>query len=261
MFGITSMNRVQCVNRISAHGAFVGANSGTRWASSKIQFQKGSTIIHKDVSPTTGLPPKNLKRDDSRKTYLINRYKTLLQDSPIVLFAHHNNLLKNEENQLRSTIKESGGDLHILRNNLFLAYLKAENEEYPSSIEAYERTKKNFHPLQPFLKGPTSMIIIKEQNPSIVGKIIKNLKNANEKLFIIGARVENNVMDLTQVQKFKDLPSKDQLQSELAGLLTILSGAGLVQTLQSASQHLYLSLESHRKNIDPSEKTDEVKEE
>lgn len=205
--------------------------------------------------------PKSFKKEDSRKTYLINRYKYLLESSSIVLLAHHNNLVKADEHSLRIQVKEAGGELTILRNRLLLAYLKAENEKYPASEEAHRRTKALDHPLKPYLVGPTAMITIKENNPQIVAKILKSLKAANEKLFVVGARVENNIFDLAEVNRFKDLPSKEQLQSELAGLLTVLSGAGLVQTLEAASKHLYLTLESHRKNNDPSEKEDVEKSE
>jgi len=247
MFGITRLRSSLLhqipVSRVSVVSSFISQRS----YSTIVERQKQETVT----------PPPNLKKDDSRKTYLINRYKILLEDTPIVLFAHHNNLVKAEENTFRNQIRAAGGEFTIIRNNLLLAYLKAENEKYPSSIEAYKRTKNINHPLKPFLKGPTAMITVKENNPQIVAKIIKTVKAANEKLFIIGARVENNIFDLTEVNKFKELPSKEQLHSQLAGMLTVLSGAGLVQTLQSASQHLYLNLESHRKNIDPSEKKED----
>jgi large subunit ribosomal protein L10 len=195
-----------------------------------------------------------LKDKDSRKTYLINRYKHIMSESQIVLFLHHNNLLKNEINTYRDQIREFGGDLTIVRNNLMKAYLRAETEAEPASVEAHNKTKRIVHPLSPFLSGPTAIVTIKENNPKIVNKIIKFTNSTNEKLFVVGARVEDNVFDVAKVNRFKDLPTREELQAQLAGMLTVLSGAGLVQTLQSASQHLYLTLESHRKNNDPSEK-------
>lgn len=245
MFGITRVGSLIAHQSKSSKGLFISA---ARSYATTVNTETKSEQI-----------PKTLKKEDSRKTYLINRYKYLLESSSIVLFAHHNNLVKADENAFRTQVKEAGGELTILRNQLLLAYLKAENEKYPASIEAYRRTRSSTHPLKPFLVGPTAMITVKENNPQIVAKILKSLKSANEKLFVVGARVENNVFDLTEVNRFKELPSKEQLQSELAGLLTVLSGAGLVQTLEAASKHLYLTLESHRKNNDPSEKEEAEK--
>lgn len=203
---------------------------------------------------SAGSPVQYVKNADSRKTYLINRYQHLLKDSEIILFVHHNNLLKNESNSFRNQIRELGGELTIIRNNLLNVYFRAENEQHPASVEAQKRTRSNKHPFKPLLAGPTGVITIKETDPSIVAKIIKFLtKNANEKLFLTGARIEKTLFDLEKVHQFKDLKTKSQLQSELAGLLTVLSGVGLVQTLSASSQYLYLNLESHRKNNDPSE--------
>lgn len=198
-----------------------------------------------------------LKHPDSRKTYLINRYKYLMHDSEIVLFLHHNNLVKNEINTYRNQIKELGGDLNIIRNKLFLAYLRSENEAEPASIEAYYKNKKVKHPFARLLGGPSAIITIKSNDPSIVKKIVKFTNSTNEKLFIVGAKVENKLFDQAKINVFKELPTKEQLHGQLAGLLTVLSGAGLVQTLEAASKHLYLTLESHRKNNDPSEKIEE----
>lgn len=248
MLGITQLSSVLSHQKQASKNAFL---------SSFAAFRSYSTGVEGTKQSKSEIVPPNLKKDDSRKTYLINRYKTLLQDTPIVLFAHHNNLVKTDENTFRNQIREVGGEFTVIRNNLLLAYLKAENEKYPSSAEAYKKTRFLDHPLKPFLVGPTAMITVQENNPQVVSKILKTLKTANEKLFVVGARIENRVFDLPQVNNFKDLPSKEQLHSELAGMLTVLSGAGLVQTLQSASQHLYLTLESHRKNNDPSEKKED----
>lgn len=250
MFGITRLGSVIGHQKQALRSSVPSSFTALRSYSSKADKTK-------KVNAEEDVIPKNLKKDESRKTYLINRYKTLLQSSPIVLFAHHNNLIKTDENTFRNQVREAGGEFTVIRNNLLLAYLKAENEKYPSSIEAYKKTRFLDHPLKPLLVGPTAIITINENNPQIVAKILKTLKSANEKLFVVGARVENSVFDLAQVNSFKDLPTREDLHSQLAGMLTVLSGAGLVQTLQSASQHLYLTLKSHRKNNDPSEKKDD----
>jgi large subunit ribosomal protein L10 len=181
----------------------------------------------------------------------------LFDKSEIVLFAHHNNLVKTETNNYRNEIKALGGELSVVRNSLLLSYLRAANEPHPASKEAYIKTKDIKHPFAPLLVGPTAIITIPSLDPSVVKKIVKFTKSTNEKLFLVGARIDNKLFDLTEINAFKELPTKEQLHAQLAGLLTIMSGAGLVQTLQTASQHLYLTLDSHHKNIDPASKTEE----
>ena len=80
---------------------------------------------------------------------------------------------------------------------------------------------------------------------------MKILKQAGEKLILIGARIETSIYNIDDLDKFKSLPNKEQMQSQLAGLLTVLGGAGLVRTLESNGTMLYLTLEQRRKDQDP----------
>lgn len=216
----------------------------------------GSVRLY-STQPVVGISRNFLKNQDSRKTYLINRYKMLFDQSEIVLFAHHNNLVKAETNSFRNEIKALGGELSVVRNKLLLSYLRAENESNPASKEAYLKTKDIKHPFAPLLIGPTAIITISTTDPSVVKKIIKFAKSTNEKLFIVGARIDRKLYDLEKINEFKELPTQEELHAQLAGLLTIMSGAGLVQTLQTTSQMLYLTLDSHQKNTDPFIKSEE----
>lgn len=217
-------------------------------------IRNSARILFKGRSLSTQVEAVNyLKNKDSRKTYLINRYKMLFDKSEIVLFVHHNNLVKAETNSYRDHIKGLGAELSVVRNSLLLSYLRAENELNPASKDAYYKTKNIKHELAPLLVGPTAIITIQNTDPSIVKKLVKFLKSTNEKLFLIGARIDNKLYNLQEIDQFKELSTKEELQAQLLGLLTIMSGAGLVQTLQSASQHLYLTLDSHKQNIEPKE--------
>jgi large subunit ribosomal protein L10 len=196
----------------------------------------------------------------SRKTFLIDYYKYLNDNNAIILYVHHNNINKAENAKIRSDIKNAGGRLNIIKNSLYKVYLRNEEEADPASRhnkKSSGETPGQEHPLAPLLNGPTGIITIPTCEPSVVSAILKILKSANDKAFLIGARVETSVFDIAQVDQFKDLPNQQQLQSQLAGLLTILGGAGLVQTLQASSTNLYLTMEERRKDIDPDSKTQE----
>lgn len=135
----------------------------------------------------------------------------------------------------------------MLRNNLFGVYLK--NSAHPDPCAPIKRVdQKATHPLLPLFKGPTAAISFKETNPQDVAGIIKLLEKAQDKLFIVGAKVETDVYDIGQLAHFKTLPNKAGLQAQLVGLLHVLSGVGLVRTLESGSQTLYLTLKSHHNN-------------
>lgn len=186
----------------------------------------------------------------SRKTSLIDSYKRLMETNPVVLFAHHNNLLKQENNHFRSEIQKLGGKMTVVRNNLFQVYLK--NSHLPDPCAPVKSTEQNKqHPLLPLFKGPTAAIAFDETDPAKVAKLLKLLERVADKLFVIGAKVETEIYDTEKLNHFKTLPSKPELQAQLMGLLHVLSGAGLVRTLEAGSQTLYMTLQSHHDNNTP----------
>lgn len=184
----------------------------------------------------------------SRKTFLIDYYKHLNDNNAIVLYVHHNNMTKNENKRIRSDLNKIGAKLNIIRNGIYKVYLRSENEADPADKVVSEKNRHVDHPLFPLLNGPTGIITIPENDPSLVASTLKVLKQAQEKLILVGAKIEKSTFDIDQVDEFKGLPTKDQLQGQLAGLLTVLGGAGLVHTLQSNQQTLYLSLKQSIKD-------------
>lgn len=216
---------------------------------------KGTTTASNELA-TSSLSldeRKSAKDPNSRKTFLVDYYKYLNDTNEIVLFAHHNNITKNDNLKIRSDLKKHGAKLNIIRNNLYEVYLRSEHESDPADAIISKKNKNVKHPLAPLLVGPTAVITIPKCEPAIVQQVLKVLKTAQERLILIGAKIETSFFDIDDVNKFKDLPSRDQLQGQLAGLLSVLGGAGLVQTLEASTKHLYLTLDQHRKDIDPSE--------
>lgn len=200
-------------------------------------------------SPVFKLQDRNTtKHVLSRKTFLIDYYKHLNDNNDIVLYVHHNNLGKNDTNKVRTEFKKLGVKMTYLRNSLYQVYLRSAHEQDPPLHENTIKNKNVHHPLAPLLSGPTAIITVPKCDPPTVEQVLKVLKGQQEKLFLIGARVEAAVYDVDDVEKFKSLPSKDALQGQLAGLLTVLGGAGLVNTLQAPGSHLYLTLDQRRKD-------------
>lgn len=126
----------------------------------------------------------------SRKTYLVDSYKSLMESNPLVVFVHYNNLLKREDHLFREKIKETGGTMTKLRNRLFQVYLKNSKQEDPCRPLS-SKDKYKDHPLLPLFKGPTAAIAYSETTPANIAKLFKLLASAQDKLFILGAKVDN----------------------------------------------------------------------
>lgn len=196
---------------------------------------------------------KTTKHVLSRKTFLVDYYKHLNDTNEIVLYVHHNNLIKQDNLKVRGDFEKLGVKMTYVRNRLYNVYLRSAHEADPALHVNTLKNKGVEHPLAVLLNGPTAVITIPKCDPSVVEQVLKVLKQASEKLILIGARVETSVFDVAQVDAFKTLPNKEQLQAQLAGLLTILGGAGLVRTLELTGTMLYLTLDQRRKDLDPEE--------
>lgn len=208
-------------------------------------FRSLSTAVYQQ---TTGRD--TFKDPETRKTFLMDYYKHLNDTNEIILYCHHRNIGKVDNARIRSELTGAGSKLHHVRNPVYRAYLRNAEHEDPASKAAREQFIDNVHPLLPLLKGPTAIIAIPKADPAAVKQVLKILSTTNHKLFVIGARVDSLVYDVAKIDQFKDLPTKEQLQGQLAGLLTVLGGAGLVQTLQLAGTHLHLTLKTRVEDLE-----------
>ncbi|ANB14102.1 mitochondrial 54S ribosomal protein YmL11 [Sugiyamaella lignohabitans] len=179
----------------------------------------------------------------------MDTYTRLMRENPVVLVAHNGTLLKAEDNTLRSQIKKLGGKLVVTRSNLFNAVLRGLDHPDPASRDANKKYRFKAHPLGKLFKGPTAVIAIPELDPKKVEAIVKVLDKTNERLILLGGQVDGSALDRSGIDHFKSLPPIEQLRADLAGVLTVLGGAGLVQTLESSPKMLYLTLDAHRKNV------------
>lgn len=203
---------------------------------------------------------KTTKHPLSRKTFLVDYYKHMNDTNDILLFLHHNNLTKAENNKFRTDLRAIDTRFNVIRNSIYGVYLKSAHEEDPADDATSLRNKDVKHPLAPLLKGPTGIITIPKSDPTVVLKVLKIIKQFSEKLILIGAKVETEVYDVAKVNQYKDLPTKENLQAELTGILTVLGGAGLVRTLESSGQHMYLVMEARKEQLDPASKKQEEEE-
>ncbi|KAG5418472.1 hypothetical protein I9W82_004000 [Candida metapsilosis] len=218
-----------------------------------------STSTSNEFTPTTQEHVNFLQRTTekplfSRKTYLIDNYKHLNDTNEILLFVHHNNLNKAENKKIRQDLTKIGGGtkLTMLKNTLYQTYLKSSHEQDPASKGMTHKNRNRNHPLSPLFVGPTACISITDCEPFKVQQILKLLKSMNEKLIVVGAKVEKSFMNRLQIEEFKDLPNKQGLQGQLVGLLTMLGGVGLVRTLETPGHMVYLTMEQRAKDLDPS---------
>ncbi|KAI5965826.1 uncharacterized protein KGF55_001189 [Candida pseudojiufengensis] len=228
-------------------------------------------ISYSDFIPTTEEHKKFITRKTekplfSRRTYLIDLYKYINDNNEILLFIHHNNLNKNENKKLRQDLNKIESKLTMLKNSIYKTYLRSSHEIDPALVGNNNKNKKNkrksnnnsLNNLDSLFVGPTAIISIPKCEPSKVLQISKLIKSLNEKIIIIGAKIDqNSILNLKEIDEFKFLPNKETLQGQLIGLLTMMGGVGLVKTLETPSQMLYLTMKQRETDLDPNSKTEE----
>lgn len=191
-----------------------------------------------------------LKPVASRKTYLIDTYTKMLRESPILLVLHNNTLKKNENADFRSNIVKAGGRLSVVNHSLFKVALRGLDSPDPASKTAAKEHRWTKHPLADLFSGPTAVITVPELEPKAVADIVKLVDRTNERMILLGGRVDGSVLSRPEIDHFKEMPSLPEMRAQLAGVLTVLGGAGLVQTLQSATNTLYLTLDARKKDME-----------
>lgn len=214
-----------------------------------------SSNVYANFVPASPEQEEFIKRDTekglfTRKTYLVDHYKHLYDTNEILLFVHYNNLSKHDNSRYREELLKAGARLHVIKGSIFKLLLRSINESDPALKGLALKNKDVDHPLDPLLAGPTAIISISKSDPSVVTAVMKVLKSANEKLLLLGAKVESEVMNLDQINEFKSLPTKETLQGQLVGLLSMAGGAGLVRTLSTPGSALYLNLEQRKKDME-----------
>ena len=221
---------------ISARGARKKSKGPTKSFNSAPLSSEISTL--KNIPPPKA-PSKNKTQHGndfkSLAVYLYNLYFTQLHFNRLVFIVQHNNLTVQEQILLRRELKQKGAILTAVRGSIFGAVV---------------RQSILYSNLLPLVVGPTCMIgsnVSNEENPKLVADIL-NIINKNQKLVLVGGKMEKSLLDLEGFQNVAKLPGLKQLQSELIGLLNS-PGSRIVELLNKAPQDLVFTLDTHKRNL------------
>ena len=130
--------------------------------------------------------------------------KGLLADVKTFFLVDYMGLSAGELNSLRAKVRDAGGRMLVAKNTLINAVLKEQG------IEGFDDT----------LKGPTALVLIGE-DPVAPVKALTDFadEQANDLPSPKGGLMQGNVVDASTFTKIAKLPSREQLLSELVGVL------------------------------------------
>ena len=139
--------------------------------------------------------------DRAGKAAALETLKGVFEESGSVVVTHYTGLTVAEMTGLRAKLREGGGKLKVIKNRLAKLALDGMGGDAAADL----------------FKGPVA--IAYSPDPVAAAKAAADFSKENEKLVIIGAVMDDKVLDKSGVESLAKLPSLDQLRGKLVGLL------------------------------------------
>ena len=135
------------------------------------------------------------------KTAVIEQLQSELQEADAVFLADFTGLDVAAMTKLRRKCRENGVSLHVVKNTL------AVKASIANQLDG----------LVPHLKGATAVAVAKG-DPSAPARILREFQKENEKLKLKAGVIEGQILNAAEVTVLANLPSRDQLLSQVMQL-------------------------------------------
>jgi len=142
-----------------------------------------------------------------RKLDLVSQYKSLAESNTAMIITNHSGLNVKQIESLRSQIRESGGEFHIVKNTLAALAFKEIDLDLPEDA----------------LDGPTSIGFASEDAVD-VAKAIVGVSKDTEILSVKGAIIDGSLFNSRQVYQLAELPPLPVVRAQLLGLIQTPAG-------------------------------------
>ena len=163
------------------------------------------------------------------KEAAVSEIQEKFSKSQSVILADYRGLNVTEVTELRKQLREAGVEYKVVKNTLTSRAAKA----------------ANIDGLDQLLSGPTALAF--GFNDVVVpAKILADFAKAHKKLELKGGILEGKVIDLDAVKELANLPSREALLGQVAGLLQS-PMRGLVTVLSGPLRNAAYALEAIRK--------------
>jgi large subunit ribosomal protein L10 len=138
--------------------------------------------------------------DRAQKSAEIETLKGVFADAGAVVVTHNLGMTVAEMTDLRLRLRKEGAAFKVVKNTL--------------AIKALGESQEKAHGL---FKGPVG--IAYAPDPVTAAKVVTDFAKGNEKFAIVGAIMDETVLDQKGVGALATLPSLDQIRGTLIGLL------------------------------------------
>ena len=162
----------------------------------------------------------------NQKQSKINSLAVEFKNSDALFFTEYRGLTVQQIESFRHTLRESNANYFVIKNTLINRMFNEQNITCPAEL----------------LKGPTAVVVSKQDCPVIASKIYKFLKT-NESLVVKGGYLDGEFISVDDVKVLSKLPPREVLIGQLVGGLksTI---SRFVMSMSSPMRGLVYSLEA-----------------
>ena len=139
--------------------------------------------------------------DRAQKQELVTKMNEVFSNTGVIVIAHYAGLSVAQMTELRSKMRDAGGQVKVAKNRLAKRALEG------TEIEG----------ITDLLTGPTCLAY--SDDPVAAPKIAVDFAKDNENLVILGGAMGATMLDPAAVKSLASLPSLDELRGTLIGLI------------------------------------------
>ena len=150
------------------------------------------------------------------KVETVDEVKARVETTSTAVVTEYRGLTVTEIQQLRKQLRGLGADYKVFKNSLVRRAITGTSAE----------------PMTEFLVGPTAIAFV-DGDVSAVAKALKDFAKESPKLVIKGGVLDGKALSLSDLVALADLPSRDVLLAQLAGLIAspLRTMAGLIKAV------------------------------
>jgi large subunit ribosomal protein L10 len=161
-----------------------------------------------------------------QKKEVVEQYKNWLSNSEAVILMEYTGVSMKEIDEIRTRVRESGGEFHVIKNTLAKLAFEANGFKAPEGM---------------FVDSTAASFAFTD--PAATAKALQEASKGLEAIKIKGGFMGAEVLDSAQVKALADLPPLPVVRSQLLGVLQAPAGK-LVRTLAEPARSLAAVLQS-----------------
>ncbi|MCI5045963.1 MAG: 50S ribosomal protein L10 [Aquisalinus sp.] len=144
--------------------------------------------------------------DRQQKTEMVDWIAGVFDANEVVVVFENSGLTVSEVSDLRAQMREAGGGVKVVKNRLAKIAVAGKSGEKISDL----------------FKGPT--VLAYSEDPVTAPKVLTKYAKDNDKITILGGLMGDTALDGAGVEALSKMPSREEVLSSIAGMLTVPGG-------------------------------------